>query len=94
MRSNVGIICKECSDERYKKFQSQNVGRKLNIGEFVKIPIKQETETEHLWFEVTEIIGIDKYKGKCSNLPMLITIIQENSIIEFEFKDIEQIYPE
>jgi hypothetical protein len=92
--SNVGIICKECFEERYKKFQSENVGRKLCIGEFVKIPIKQETETEHLWFEVIEIIGIDKYKGKCTNIPVILTIIQLDSIIEFEFIDIEQIYIE
>jgi len=92
MIGNVGIICKECSDERYRNFQTKNVGRKLTIGEYVKVPIKQETETEHLWFEVVEVIGIDRYKGKCDSFPLLVTIIQMNSIIEFDFSDIEEIY--
>lgn len=90
--SNVGKICKYHANERYRKFQANNKGRKLNIGDNVKIPITQESDTEHLWFEVTEIIGIDRYKGKCINFPLVVTIVELNSIIEFDFTDIEEIY--
>ena len=47
---------------------------------------------EHMWFEVTEVLGNDRYKGRCDNDPVVVDSITFNQIIEFDFKNVEQKY--
>lgn len=89
---NVVGVCKCCSDEMKKAWQNKNKNIKINIGDHVKVAIKDKNGSEHLWFEIIQITG-EKYLGRCDNEPVLVKSIKYGLLHEFKFKDIENHMP-
>ncbi len=92
---NIEYMCNCCAEERKQKWQMENKDLKLQIGDYVKIAIedKEETETEHLWFEVIGFKDKNLIIGRCDNNPIAVYNIKYNQVHTFKFEDIEAYMP-
>ncbi len=89
---NVGIIHKECSEERLQKWQDENQETVVEPGDYVKIGFTDGKESEWMWVEITEAVSQDKFKGNLSNDPILfIDSLKYGDEFEFERKEISQL---
>jgi len=91
-KGNIIRICKDCWDEKRKEWQEANKDIKLEISQLVKIPLSDGKKTEHLWVEISEIIG-EMYFGRLRNQPVDIKGYDFGDIISFKREHVEGLHP-
>ncbi len=89
--SNIIGICPDCSDQRRKDFHEENPECNLTPGDYIKVAVQDDGETEHMWFKVLFIDG-DKIVGQLDNYPVVVTNISYGDDFEFTYQDVEQIH--
>ena len=86
---NTILMCKECGDKRQQDWQKKNIHTIIEVGDFVKIPFKEDKEIEHMWVIVQEVGEI--FIGKLDNEPIVLTDYKLGDTVNFTKKDIEDL---
>ena len=56
-KTNIGLVCPNCMDERKATTQSKLKNSPPVTGAYAKIALKDHNGTEHIWFKITSIIN-------------------------------------
>lgn len=89
---NVEMKCADCCKEQYQDWHIENKGKKIVVGDYIKVACKDGKETEHMWFEVIEVISDIEFKGRLDNMPVMIGNLKYRDIIKIKFNQIEDLW--
>jgi len=93
LSSNTGLIHTKCANDRTAKWQKDNAGKTIKVGDNCKMEFKDDYgNSEHMWVEVTKITS-HSFQGKLNNDPIRITDIKYGGAVVFPFTSIEQHIP-
>ena len=88
--NNIALICRDCSDERTKEFQSKFNKYSLKVGDFIKTKFNNKKDNEHMWVQITSIVK-DGIIGKLANEPIIMNNLCLGDKVKVKFKDIEDL---
>ncbi|MBR9705135.1 DUF2314 domain-containing protein [Candidatus Pacearchaeota archaeon] len=89
--NNVEYLCETHSNKRHENWTKNNKNKKIVVGDIVKVACKDEHTkyTEHMWFQITEIVTDNKFKGQLNNYPLKVSNIKFGDTVIIDFIDIE-----
>lgn len=95
-KSNVILLCPECSTQAHKLWQLNNQGTKIGPGDFIKTAITDGKRKEHMWFQVLSVSNDnpDKFWCKLVNQPFYVENVLYGDEVEILFTNIEDYKPE
>lgn len=91
-KDNIEMVCKHCADERKMEFQMS--GKRVSIGDYVKVGIVDKEKVEHMWCKVKGVRGDGKLKiyiAEVANDPVAIKNVKLGDRIEFDYGQIEDL---
>jgi uncharacterized protein YegJ (DUF2314 family) len=89
LKHNIINVCKCCAEKKHKEWQNSNKNLILNPGDYVKIPVNDNEDIEHLWFQIIEVKNNNLIIGICANQPVVVNCIKIGMTHKFKFEDIE-----
>ena len=89
--SNIRLVCKDCTNELQQEFRKFFTPDDLNDG-YAKISFQDGKKIEHMWVEIKSRSG-RRFTGRLANDPFVVTNIEYNDLVTFEFNDIEDYLP-
>lgn len=84
--NNLAVLCKECSDEKKKKFRKNFDKYILEVGYHVKKEFKEKGKTsEHMWIKILSLTE----NGILDNEPFFLEKIKLGDKVFINFNEIE-----
>ena len=83
----TGLICRECADEHYKRWQANNKNTLILPGNWCKMQFTDGENTEYMWVLVT-LAEKGKFTGTLDNDPVFLTNVKCSDEISFVREDI------
>lgn len=88
--TNTGHICAVCSEDRRLSWQQHHEHLVLKEGDFVKVKLEYDENTEWMWAEITQVLGHSDiasqntyFNGRLRNDGLLIPARYDDSISFF-----------